>query len=109
MSSYTSTDQKAFMSSLLRARDRPQTIAVALWASRWAILQWVFVIAVFAIFYAYVFGPTYTSSVVALGVGLLLGLLLQLRQATRTWPWLAQVIDWSKVEREVSGRSADAP
>jgi hypothetical protein len=48
------------------------------------------------------FGPQHVPNVLAIAVGLLLGLFINLRGALRSWPWLSDVIDWAKVERALS-------
>jgi hypothetical protein len=75
----------------------------SLWAGRWAFIQWLIVIAVFAAAYGQLFGPDHVSNALSLGIGLLLGLFLSVRNAIRTRPWLSSIIDWAKVERELSG------
>lgn len=67
-----------------------------------AILQWLAVFAVFSLFFVQLYGADYASNILAAGVGLMLGLFLQLRQAVRVWPWLVEVVDWGKVEERLA-------
>jgi len=80
-------------------------MARALWESRWAFLQWFLVFAIFAIFFVSVYGPDHVSNMLAVAFGVMLGLLVQLRHSVRVWPWLAEVVDWAKVERHLSDSS----
>ena len=94
--------REEFLAGLLAARSRSGTFAATIWTSRWALLQWAAIFFVFALFFGYAFGAAYVPNVVAAGVGLLLGLVVSARRGQRTWPWLANVIDWGKVESELS-------
>lgn len=104
MASNDATARKTFLAGLQAARDRRPSLMNALWAGRWAFIQWVIVIAVFGAAYGQLFGPDHVSNVLSLGIGLLIGLFLSMRDAIRTWPWLSGVIDWAKVERELADR-----
>ena len=105
MKSVNRTARKAFLANLLDAGQRPSlSFRHVIWTSRWSILQWLFVIATLAV----LIGPAYSQNVVCLGVGLLLGFLLNLQRSLTTWPWLLSVIDWDKVEREVSSDAYEA-
>ena len=99
MKKSTSYDQKSFFEKLNSNREKRFSTTSVLWSSRSALLQWLFVFTVLALLFAYFFGSTYASNVLATGLGFFLGLLLHLRGGVRSWPWLAQVIDWGKVEQ----------
>lgn len=102
MTTSNATHRKEFLSALIRARHHRPSFASALWASRMALLQWVAVMAVSAMCFGMWWGPIHATNVLLVGVGLLLGLVLQVRQYVRTWPWLPEVIDWDAVARETS-------
>lgn len=104
MASNDATARKAFLAGLQASRARRPSLLHSLWASRWPFIQWVFVLVVFVAFYGQTFGPEHVPNVVAVAIGLLLGLFINLRGALRSWPWLSEVIDWAKVERELSER-----
>ena len=96
---------RRFLASLSSSRHARVSTTRALWRSRWAILQWFAVFAVFSLLFVQLYGVDYASNILAAGVGLMLGLFVQLRQSVRVWPWLAEVVDWVKVEK----RLADCP
>jgi len=98
---------KTFLVSLLASRSPSGTFFGSLWASRWPLLQWIAVLVVFAALFGYTFGAAYVPNVVAAGVGLVLGLVVSARQGHRTWPWLSSVIDWGKVESDVTRAPED--
>ncbi len=97
--------RKAFLAGLQAARARRPSLLHSLWASRWPFIQWAVVLVVFAAFYGQVFGSKHVSNVLAIAIGLLLGLFINLRGALRSWPWLSDVIDWAKVERVLSEKT----
>jgi hypothetical protein len=107
MKKTTASGQKAFLERLNSNRDKRVSTTSVLWSSRLALLQWVFVFAVAALFLAHFFGSTYASNVLATGLGFFLGLLLYLRDGLKSWPWLAQVIDWRKVEQLLAEKPQD--
>lgn len=78
-----------------------------IWVSRWALVQWLLVLALLVVVIAPVFGRDHSQIIVCLGVGLLLGFLLNSRQGSKNWPWLWSVIDWAKVEREIAQSTYD--
>lgn len=94
--------RKAFLAGLQAARARRPSLMHSLWASRWPFIQWAVVLVVFAACYGQIFGPKHVPNVLAIAIGLLLGLFINLRGALRSWPWLSDVIDWEKVERALS-------
>lgn len=102
MTTSDASRRKEYLSSLVRARQRPPSFRAALWASRVALLQWVGWILVLSMCFGLWWGQAHMMDVLLVGLGLLLGFGLQLRQAVRAWPWLADVIDWDAVARETS-------
>lgn len=113
MTTSDATQRKAFLSTLIHARHRRLSFVGALWASRMALLQWVAVIVVSATCFGLWWGPVHATNVLLVGLGLLLGLVLQVRRYVQTWPWWVDVIDWDAVERETSrpedGATGTAP
>jgi hypothetical protein len=101
------SDQKAFFEKLNSNREKRVSTRTVLWSSRLALLQWLFVFTVTAMLFAYFFGSAYGFNILATGLGFFLGLLLYLRDGVRSWPWLAQVIDWGKVEQLLAEKPQD--
>jgi hypothetical protein len=107
MKSNVDSARKAFLERLTNAKIQPISIGSSLWASRSAFLQWLLSVGVAAVLVAQIFGSSYAYIALALGLGLILGFFLQVREATKTLPWLLQAIDWDKVEQQLAKLSRE--
>lgn len=102
MNSDNASRRKAFLARMLAAKTMSPTFAEALWASRGVIGQWFLVFAALAICSGYLFGHASVPCVVAVEGGVLLGFVLVLGSSVERWPWLVAIVDWEKVQREMS-------
>ncbi|MET7143152.1 hypothetical protein M3U23_15740 [Xanthomonas sp. PPL129] len=97
----------AFLSRLRAAHSRPASFTRAVWDNRRSLLHWILLIIAAGLLFGYTLGPSCIPNVVAVAAGVLLGFAHNLHQAVKTWPLLSSVIDWAKVEREISADSSN--
>lgn len=96
-----------FLLRLQAARNRPVSFAHAVWDNRRSLLQWLLLFIASGLLFGYTLGPSCIPNVVAVATGVLLGFTHSLHQSIKVWPLLSSVIDWAKVEREISADSSN--
>lgn len=97
----------AFLSRLQATHSRPTSFAHAVWDNRGSLFQWLLLFIAAGLLFGYALGTSCIPNVVAVAAGVLLGFAHSLHQAIKTWPLLSSVIDWTKVEREISEDSSN--
>ena len=91
-------EERQFLEQLIANRSVSTTLSSALWKSRLAIFQWVFIFAVLALVLYQYGGFAALLYICSAAFAALIVQISVLNRSVKTWPVLDNLIDWNKVQ-----------